>query len=368
MRVLSRVLLCLALAAAWLIAPSARAHEVGLSRGNYRVSGAVVVADLVFARKEIANLVVGLDADLSGGLSPEEVAAGRAAIGKRMAPLVTVRADGAPCIGALDRTNLVEEDGIDVVLSFTCPATPRRLEVALPVIGELATGHRHIAAATSEGKPVGHVLSRSSNAFVILGVATATPGGGPGGAAPGGSFSFASMLWLGIEHIALGYDHLAFLFGLVLLGGSWRALAAMIGAFTAGHMVALALAALGVFAPSARVIGPAVALTVAYVGVENLFLKDATKRWRVALPFGLVHGFALAGALSGLAAAERTGTRLLAFDLGVVLGQLAALVVLLPIVLLARQQPWFERFGVKVLSAGIIAAGLFWFVLRVIAA
>jgi hypothetical protein len=279
-------------------------------------------------------------------------------------PNVSVRGDGAPCIGALDDARLVEEDGLALVLGFTCPAPPRRLEVALPVIGELATGHRHIAAATSAGKPVGHVLSRSSNSFV-LDVAPATPAGGGAAGSDGARSGFADMLWLGVEHAALGYDHVVFLFGLVLLGGSWRALLAMLGAFTVGHSLTLALAALGVFAPNARIIGPAIALTIAYVGLENWFLRDAEKRWRIALPFGLVHGFGFAGALSGLAATRGIGAKVVAFNLGLEIGQLAVMAVVLPVVLLARQQEWFKRIGVKALSTAIVAAGLFWFVLRV---
>jgi hypothetical protein len=365
MRVLLRALFCLALgAAAWSSAPAAWAHEVGLSRGNYRVSGAVLVAELVFARKEVTGLVPALDADSSGGLSPEEVSAGRAAIARRVLPAITVRGDGAPCLGALDEARLVEEDGLTLLLSFTCPAAPRRLEVALPVIAELATGHRHIAAATSDGKPVGHVLSRSSSSFALV-VASATPasGGVAGGGAAGGGFG--DLVRLGIERVALGYAHVAFLFGLVLVGGSWRALLAAIGGFTAGHSLTLALAALGVFAPSARVVGPAIALTIAYVGLENWFLRDPEKRWRVALPFGLVHGFGLAGTLSGLAGTRGAAAKVAAFHLGVELGQLAVLAVVLPVVLLARQQEWFRRIGVKALSAAVVAAGVFWFVLGV---
>src|SRR5262249_30813916 len=110
-----------------------------------------------------------------------------------------------------------------------------------------------------------------------------------------------SMLKLGVEHILTGADHLVFLLGLILVGGRWRSLVGVVSAFTLAHSITLALAALSVFAPSPRIVEPAIALSIAYVGVENLFVKDASKRWRITFPFGLIHGFGFAGALREIA-------------------------------------------------------------------
>jgi hypothetical protein len=72
-------------------------------------------------------------------------------------------------------------------------------------------------------------------------------------------------------------------------------------AFTLAHSITLALAALSVVTPSPRLVEPAIALSIAYVGVENLFVRDASKRWRITFPFGLIHGFGFAGALREIA-------------------------------------------------------------------
>jgi hypothetical protein len=69
----------------------------------------------------------------------------------------------------------------------------------------------------------------------------------------------------------------------------------MLTAFTVGHSAALAIATLGGFAPGSRWIEPLVALSVAYVGAENLFTRSVSHRWMLTLPFGFVHGFAFAG-------------------------------------------------------------------------
>ena len=135
------------------------------------------------------------------------------------------------------------------------------------------------------------------------------------------------MLKLGVEHILTGADHLVFLLGLILVGGSLRSLVGVVTAFTLAHSITLALAALSIFAPSPRLVEPAIALSIAYVGVENLFVNDASKRWRITFPFGLIHGFGFAGALREIALPRaQLPIALVSFNLGVELGQLGVLV------------------------------------------
>src|SRR5262249_14935447 len=116
-----------------------------------------------------------------------------------------------------------------------------------------------------------------------------------------------------------------------------------------------------------RIVEPAIALSIAYVGVENFFVKDAGGRWRITFPFGLVHGFGFAGALAEIALSRAEIPRaLLAFNLGVEAGQLGVLAIVLPLIVVARKKPWFRDRGVKLLSAAIAGAGVLWFVLRVV--
>jgi hypothetical protein len=138
-------------------------------------------------------------------------------------------------------------------------------------------------------------------------------------------------------------------------------------AFTIAHSISLASAVLGVWAPSSRIVEPAIALSIAYVGIENFFVKDASKRWRITFPFGLIHGFGFAGALQEIALPRASvPSALLSFNLGVEAGQLAVLAVLLPLVLFLRGRTWFEPRGVQILSGAVAVAGGIWFVSRVI--
>jgi hypothetical protein len=126
------------------------------------------------------------------------------------------------------------------------------------------------------------------------------------------------------------------------------------------------VATLGGIVPPTRVIESAVALSVAYVGAENLFARSVRHRWAITLPFGFVHGFAFAGGLLplGLPRAELPGA-LLAFNLGVETGQLVVLAVLLPPLSFVTTRAWYPRVA-RTLSVAILVAGLVWFAQRVV--
>src|SRR4051794_24965649 len=97
--------------------------------------------------------------------------------------------------------------------------------------------------------------------------------------APAGPRSFQEFLLLGLEHIATGYDHLLFLIGLLLVGGSIRSALKIITSFTVAHSITLALATLNVINLAPRIIEPLIAASIVYVGLENLCRKGIENRW-----------------------------------------------------------------------------------------
>jgi hypothetical protein len=172
----------------------------------------------------------------------------------------------------------------------------------------------------------------------------------------------------GTHHILIGPDHILFLIGLLLLGGSLGALVRIVTAFTIGHSITLSLAALNLVTPPPSIIEPAIALSIVFVGADNLVRGDGRdlRAW-VALVFGLVHGFGFANVLRefGLPR-EALGWSLFSFNLGVEIGQL--MVVLLVSSLLAAIRRHNQLLGSRVAFAGsivVIAAGTYWFVQRV---
>jgi hydrogenase/urease accessory protein HupE len=172
----------------------------------------------------------------------------------------------------------------------------------------------------------------------------------------------------GIHHILIGPDHLLFLVGLLLLGGTIRQLVLVVSAFTAAHSVTLSLAALNIFSPSPRIVEPAIALSIIYVGADNLTVRGGrdVRGW-IAFAFGLVHGFGFAGVLREMDLPTRAlGWSLFSFNVGVEIGQLV--VVLTVASLLAAVRAKSEIAGRRLAVVGsivVIVAGAFWFIERV---
>ena len=172
----------------------------------------------------------------------------------------------------------------------------------------------------------------------------------------------------GIHHIMIGPDHILFLVGLLLLGGTWLALLRIVTTFTLGHSITLSLAALNYVTPPASIIEPAIALSIVFVGADNLVRGDGRDlRGWVALVFGLVHGFGFANVLRefGLPS-EALGWSLFSFNVGVEIGQVVIVLIVTAALVAIRRQS--DVMGRRVAWAGslvVIAAGTYWFVQRV---
>ena len=345
-----------AVALAFTLSAAASAHEVGLSRGSYHAEGDALIAELAFARREIVKTLPATDANGDGDLDAREIAAAKDALKSAVVDRLVVTSDGAACPGEMVRAEPSDSDGLLIDARYRCAAGSGAITVDHLFLEDLAFGHRHIARLPAGESPV---LSRSARAIAI---ARGTKDVAPPLPA---SSSLLTMVRTGIEHILTGYDHLLFLLGLVLVGGRWKSIALAITAFTVGHSITLALAALDIWAPSPRIVEPAIALSIAYVGIENYFVKDADKRWRITAPFGLIHGFGFAGALREIALAKNEVPRaLFGFNLGVELGQLAVMALALPLIFYARRKEWFRDRGVQGLSGAIALAGVALFILR----
>jgi len=173
----------------------------------------------------------------------------------------------------------------------------------------------------------------------------------------------------GIHHIVIGPDHVLFLVGLLLLGGRFVQLVKIVTAFTLAHSLTLSLAALDVMSPSGRIVEPAIALSIVYVGADNLLVAKGGRDVRawIALAFGLIHGFGFAGVLKeiGLPPAA-LGWSLFSFNVGVEIGQIAIVVAMAGLLEAVRRHSEVAVRRIAVAgSVVVVAAGAWWFVERV---
>lgn len=173
---------------------------------------------------------------------------------------------------------------------------------------------------------------------------------------------------IGFTHIVpKGLDHILFVLGLFLLNTNWKPLLVQVTAFTLAHSVTLALGLYGIVNLSPAIVEPLIALSIVYVAVENLF-TSTLHPWRpvIVFLFGLLHGLGFAGILTeiGLPPSDFI-LGLIAFNVGVELGQLAVIALAFLAVGWFINQPWYRARVVVPASLAIAAMGAWWCVERV---
>ncbi|RMF70713.1 MAG: HupE/UreJ family protein [Planctomycetota bacterium] len=177
----------------------------------------------------------------------------------------------------------------------------------------------------------------------------------------------AQYMILGFEHILpKGLDHILFVLGLFLLAARMRPLLWQITAFTVAHSVTLALSMADVASLPSRIVEPLIAASIAYVAIENLFVREM-KPWRpaVVFAFGLLHGMGFAGVLRELGMPPgRFLTALVSFNVGVEFGQLAVVAAAMLTIGACRSRSWYRRAITVPLSVAIAAIGGFWSIQR----
>lgn len=286
-----------------------------------------------------------------------------------------VTSGGAALAVIESRVDVTQENDLDMRVAFPRPrASPLTFEaVYLPRLAERAMAGV-VLTATGARSFLGQKLLRPSDAVFELPITAdaETPGTPP---VPGvGRYAL-----LGVEHIVTGYDHLLFLFGLLVVCRRARTVAIIVSCFTAAHSVTLALAALHVVTLSGRIVEPLIAASIVFVGIENIVRGSepdrpwpsgwSIVRWVLAFAFGLIHGLGFADALEEIGLG-RDGAPivapLVAFNLGIEVGQLAIALPLLAVLWKLRALPAFARHGAKVASLLVAAVGLVWFIQRLI--
>lgn len=245
-------------------------------------------------------------------------------------------------------------ESVTVVVDFACADAVRDLLIRDDLFDAFGADYHTLAKIEAPGVTQQFAFTPESRE-------TRVALGGAGEGARG----TVSFFFLGVEHILSGYDHLLFLLGLLLPGGGLLALTKIITAFTLAHSVTLSLAVLNLVALPDRLIEAVIALSIAAVAAENLFLQPTvTRRWVVSFCFGLVHGFGFSSALRELGLPTHgLLLSLFGFNAGVEAGQALVVAVALPLLVVLRHTRWEKRMVLSS-SLAILVVGLVLFVER----
>ena len=322
------------------------AHDPGLSSATLAVSANELTAAVVFNPRDLASLPNGNAADYSS-LVPQ---------------ILQIRLHGDLLPARLE--SVTRDAGSNVIFKLHFASSgDGSLDVASGVIDRLPFGHRQfLTVLTATGQTAGtKLLSARDNQFQTVLTSTVT--------VPPVRGNFLDFLLLGIRHILTGYDHLLFLFGLLLVSRNARSAALLITCFTVAHSLTLALSTFNLVNLQSRFVESAIAASIVYVGVENLYRgKTLDYRWILTFLFGLVHGLGFATVLREMGVAN-TGIKaaipLIAFNSGVEIGQLSIALIVLPLIWKARRNATFFRIAVPACSILIALAGGYWFIERI---
>ncbi len=324
------------------------AHPGSVAFWHVLVEGANIESRIIVAAEDVGWVA-------RTGAGPEEPdASALGDVAQRLLPHFTVRAGDVELPPTIRRTRLIASGEIEVVAVHDTTGRSSTLTLQSTFHDITDDEHRVIARLERAGE---------STPFVLHAGAPSHESSGPTRARSARRGTFGAMLLLGVEHILTGYDHLVFLACLLLPGGTWRSRALIVTSFTAAHSLTLGLAAMRFITLPERFVEAAIAVSIAYVALENL-LGGTRQRWPAAFLFGLVHGFGFAGMLDLLhLPTSQWLVSVLAFNLGVEVGQLAVVAVAMPVLAFVARTSWHRR-AVQVTSAGVFALAVFWIVER----
>lgn len=203
---------------------------------------------------------------------------------------------------------------------------------------------------------------------------------------PQNSNKISGFFTLGIKHILSGYDHILFLIGILIVTLSFGHLIKIVSSFTVAHSITLGIASLGIVSLPMNLTESIIALSIAYIALENLYLGHFSKKfrfhdkiskykaynylanpenkWAITFFFGLVHGFGFSSVLQEIGLPkEALIFSLLSFNGGVEVGQLIIVSLIFPLLIYLKKNKWHGQM-VTSLSAIICTLGILWFVQR----
>jgi hypothetical protein len=333
-------LVVVTLLVAAVVPTAARAHQQGVSYSDVTVADGRVRYDLTISNHDLQEI----DADRDGAISESEVLAQYATLRRHFEHALVVQAGDTPCPLTLQDFLIDPTGAVTFRLRGPCPdGAP--LRIAFQLLAMSAAPGYDLAKIAFRGAITQYVFTREDTTLVIAG----------GDESP--MLSGRRLVVLGATRVVTGYEHVLFVLALLLVGGGLRGTASVVAAWSVAYNVTLALATFEVLVPPARLVEAAVAMSLAWIALENILFDPRGGRWRTALLLGLVHGFALASVLRMTPSLGHPVESFAWFSCGVELG-LVAMVVLVYPVIAAIQGTQRRRVLVTAASSVILVVAL----------
>lgn len=344
-----------------LLAPApAWAHGVSLGQSKIQQEGGDVRYELAVEYEELAKRVglASAPSDTADARREDALRERREALSAHLERQVRVLQGGESCSARLDTIEVEPfQDKSYAILSsvYRCSGTGAfevRYDLLLDPLAEAErSSHANIADYDLGGQTGRFVFEPGRQVLAV--------GRGEPVLADAGRFGA-----LGFGHILSGLDHVLFVLALLLGARDVRTIVKVASAFTLAHSLTLVAAASGWVAVPSSLVEPAIALSIVVVAVQNLLRRDPRHRLVVVVAFGLLHGLGFASGLSfGDEVGWRFVTSLLAFNVGVEVGQVAVIAVAAPVLVLVRRRAWTRRAH-GAASALIALCGAVWAVER----
>ncbi len=348
---MSRLAQSIALVALLIVPSVAMAHQNSVTPIAFRVEGRTVAVTASIDALDL-NEALGV----SGGQTvTREQAFSRAAnAGSYLVRRLDVANAGNRCVPGAPRGVVVERrDGWALAVSaeYVCPHRVESLAVDYSLFFDVDPRHRGFASLEGLGAGQQYVFQSDRRRWTHDSLVPLRT-------------QLGQYVYLGVEHIFTGYDHIAFVLGLLILAGALgrregaRHVLAVVTSFTVAHSLTLVSAALGWVTVPGRVVEPVIALSILHVAASNLWKNRPPPRSRVVVTFGfgLIHGLGFADVLRDIGLPARsTVPSLLAFNVGVELGQLAVVLGLLPMLQASASRRPLARQLAYTIAVGAVA-------------
>jgi hypothetical protein len=333
------------------------AHKINTSYTNLVVSADTIKVRVRF--DDFDMMKIGLDQDGDGLLFYEEMEAGLDQTFAFAQENLKLRVNGERVVLLRGKGDISPDNKGNMFANLymgarlTAPAT--RLEVQVDWPERFGDDHKNLAKILLPGQPLVQAIFSAEAPMQTFATAEQK--------------SLVEQIYefiaLGFEHIFLGYDHIMFLLALIVVGGRLLNLVKIVSAFTVAHSITLCLAVLEIVSLPPKLVEAGIALSIAYVAMENFWLKRTDYRWMLTFAFGLVHGFGFANVLRDLGLPTRgLIASLFSFNIGVEIGQVLIVAIIFPLIAWLNRQA-YQRTVVLVVSTIIGLFGLGWFVERV---